>query len=258
MMARTAALLDQLITKYECRLGVAGLNMKPQSLIVSDSSCAQVKVDDNIKLEALSTGNNEAKAIEEVKIIEEVKEPAPITEAKHEEEVVDLSKAPYELFSQIDIRVGNIVECWKHPSSSYLYCERIDLAEGKPREIGSGLQESIPIEEMIGKILVMANLKPRKLGGFNSNGMVMALHTETGLALVRPGDVEIGERVGLEGILQPGKSAMLPLLNPKKKVLEKSISFFATDSEGYACFGLKRLLTSAGYIQTNFSNARIS
>jgi tRNA-binding EMAP/Myf-like protein len=41
------------------------------------------------------------------------------------------------------------------------------------REIASGLQEYIPIEQMKGKVIVFANLKPRSLGGFNSNGMVI-------------------------------------------------------------------------------------
>jgi len=41
------------------------------------------------------------------------------------------------------------------------------------RHIASGLQECISIENMKGKAIVMANLKPRMLGGFESNGMVV-------------------------------------------------------------------------------------
>lgn len=41
------------------------------------------------------------------------------------------------------------------------------------REIASGLQKFVPLDQMKGKVLVMANLKPRPLAGFNSNGMVV-------------------------------------------------------------------------------------
>jgi hypothetical protein len=51
---------------------------------------------------------------------------------------------------------------------------------------------------------------------------------------------------------------MLALLNPKKKVLEKTIGFFCTDAEGFACFGEKRLVTSKGFISTGHAHARIS
>ena len=64
------------------------------------------------------------------------------------------------------------MECWKHPESEKLYCEKIDVC-GEIREIASGLQQLVPIEEMSGKVVVMANLKPRPLGGFMSNGMLV-------------------------------------------------------------------------------------
>lgn len=41
------------------------------------------------------------------------------------------------------------------------------------REIASGLQKFVPLEQMKGKVIVMANLKPRPLAGFMSNGMVV-------------------------------------------------------------------------------------
>ena len=41
------------------------------------------------------------------------------------------------------------------------------------REIASGLQEHVPIQNMKGKVIVMANLKPKPVGGFVSNGMVV-------------------------------------------------------------------------------------
>lgn len=60
----------------------------------------------------------------------------------------------------------------QHPDSENLYCEKINIGK-EVREIASGLQKYVPHENMKGKVLVMANLKPRPLAGFNSNGMVV-------------------------------------------------------------------------------------
>jgi aminoacyl tRNA synthase complex-interacting multifunctional protein 1 len=272
MMARTAALLDQLIVKLENRLGVTELSKAYKPDLIPDykdlpreiNNPALVQSEPEIKSE-------ETKSIEAHKDIPDDSPAAPQSEPEkkleenkraqdsHEDlPQADLNKAPYELFPLIDIRVGKIVECWKNPTSDKLYCEKIDIGEEKLREIASGLQPSVPIEDMAGAVCVMTNLKPRKIGGFNSCGMVMALHTLSGFELLRPGQVEPGERIGLEGVLQPGKTPFLAVLNPKKKVLENSISYFNTDSEGFACFGVKRLLTSAGYIHTAHPNSKIS
>ena len=251
MMSRTIDLLDQVIQKLENRLGVS----EPKTGPFPDL----VKIE-NSDHKVLEKPVIEEKHPEEPVSVKQEESKVPIVKDTHkDEETVDLSLAPYDLFPQLDIRVGNIVECTRHPTSDNLYCEKIDLGEPKLRDIGSGLQQSIPIEEMAGNVCVMANLKPRKLGGFNSCGMVMAIHNHSGFALLRPGaQLEAGERLGLEGVIQPGKSEFLPVLNPKKKVLEKTIQYFATDAEGFACFGLKKLLTSAGYIKTNFQNSKIS
>lgn len=69
-------------------------------------------------------------------------------------------------FAKLDLRVGTITECWKHPESEKLYCEKIDIG-GEIREIGSGLQQFVPISDMSGLVVVLVNLKPRKLGGID-------------------------------------------------------------------------------------------
>lgn len=59
---------------------------------------------------------------------------------------------------------------------------------GSVREIASGLQQQVPIDEMKGPVIVMVNLKPRPLGGFMSNGMVVcasnADHSQ--IVLIKP------------------------------------------------------------------------
>ena len=74
--------------------------------------------------------------------------------------------------SEIELKVGFIVEAWVHPTADKLYCEKIDLGEAAgPREIASGLREHIKLEDMQGRrVVVVTNLKPRPLAGFTSNG----------------------------------------------------------------------------------------
>jgi len=76
--------------------------------------------------------------------------------------------------SKLDIKVGKITKVWRHPDSTKLYCEEIDIGEDQPRSIASGLQEYVPIENMENAmVVVLANLKARKLAGFSSHGMVL-------------------------------------------------------------------------------------
>jgi tRNA-binding EMAP/Myf-like protein len=69
-----------------------------------------------------------------------------------------------------------------HPSADRLYCESIDLGEpAGPREIASGLREHFPLEAMQNRrVVVAANLKPRPLAGFMSNGMVLCATSAEG------------------------------------------------------------------------------
>lgn len=78
---------------------------------------------------------------------------------------------------------------------------------------------------MTGKVIIMANLKPRPLAGFLSNGMVVCASTpdHTAVELLIP-EGENGERLFLEGheeLFTQGD--IQPILNPKKKVLEKCV-----------------------------------
>lgn len=76
--------------------------------------------------------------------------------------------------SRLDIRVGKIVEVTKHPDADALYVEKIDLGEPTPRTIVSGLVNFIPIDQMQDRmVVVLCNLKPAKMRGVESQGMVL-------------------------------------------------------------------------------------
>lgn len=108
-------------------------------------------------------------------------------------------------FNNCDLRVGKIVECEICPNSDKLYIEQVDLGEGSLREIGSGLREFVPLEEMTREgtlVVVFANLKPRKLAHIQSQGMVLCASNadHTICEVMRPpAGAKVGERLFIEG-----------------------------------------------------------
>ena len=107
--------------------------------------------------------------------------------------------------------------------------------------------------------MVFANLKARKLADFMSNGMVVANSDKdrSQIKLVVPKG-KVGERIFLEGFKEKFTQDKLPVVNPKKKILEKCIDKFTTDAEGYALWNGHKLATSEGLIQCPIANGLLS
>src|SRR5207237_2793808 len=78
-------------------------------------------------------------------------------------------------FAKMDLRAGKIIACEKVPKKDKLLKLSIDLGEGAPRTIVSGVAQSYTPEELIGKVVaVVANLPPRDFGkGLVSHGRVL-------------------------------------------------------------------------------------
>jgi methionyl-tRNA synthetase len=78
-------------------------------------------------------------------------------------------------FAKVDLRVGQVLTAERVPKSDKLLLMSIDIGEEKPRQILAGIAEYYEADKMIGrKVVVVANLKPRKLRGYESQGMVVA------------------------------------------------------------------------------------
>ncbi|HEY0003574.1 MAG TPA: methionine--tRNA ligase [Pyrinomonadaceae bacterium] len=78
-------------------------------------------------------------------------------------------------FTKVELRVGEILTAERVPKSDKLLRFTIDLGEQEPRQVLAGIAEHYEPEKMIGrKVVVVANLKPRKLRGFESQGMILA------------------------------------------------------------------------------------
>jgi methionyl-tRNA synthetase len=78
-------------------------------------------------------------------------------------------------FAKVDLRVGQVLSAERIPKADKLLLLKIDLAEEQPRQVLAGIAQYYEPEKLIGrKIVVVANLKPRKLRGLESQGMVVA------------------------------------------------------------------------------------
>lgn len=89
----------------------------------------------------------------------------------------------YEEFSKVDLRVGKILAAEAVPKSNKLVKLTVDI--GEERTIVAGIGKDYKPEELIGRsIAVVANLKPAKLMGVESRGMLLATDAETGLTLL--------------------------------------------------------------------------
>ena len=90
-------------------------------------------------------------------------------------------------FFQTTLKIGTIVEAEEVPKSAKLLKLQVDLGEGRNRQILAGIKEYYSAEELVGtQACVVANLKPAKLMGMLSEGMLMAAKDENGLSLLRP------------------------------------------------------------------------
>lgn len=136
----------------------------------------------------------------------------------------------------MDFRVGRITEVEINPTSEKLYNEKVDIGNGEIRTIASGLQKFIPIEGMQDQlVVVLCNLKAKKLAGYNSHGMVLCAETpdKSQVELLRPPE---GSQPG-DIITFPGFERNPPeALNPKKNPWDTVMPKLRIDENGVACY----------------------
>ncbi len=100
-------------------------------------------------------------------------------------------------FQKLDLRVGTVLSCEKHPKADKLLVFKLDLGEAEPRQVLSGIAEHFKPEELIGtQVCVVSNLAPRTIRGMVSQGMILTSEDETGLGLLRPArNMAAGSRI---------------------------------------------------------------
>ena len=111
---------------------------------------------------------------------------------------VDTPTIAIDDFVKVDLRVGQVLSAERVKGSDKLLHMKIDIGEAQPRTIVGGIAEVYSPEQMVGrKVVIVANLAPRKLKGIESQGMVVAASLEGGKPVLAGflEDIPVGARL---------------------------------------------------------------
>ncbi|MDD7220074.1 MAG: methionine--tRNA ligase, partial [Clostridia bacterium] len=127
--------------------------------------------------------------MEKVEKLHPPKEEAPVQEEK-KEDAIDLEAKPeitFDDFEKLQFQVGEIIACEEVKKSRKLLCSQVKIGN-QVRQIVSGIKAHYSAEEMVGKkVMVVTNLKPAKLAGIVSEGMILCAEDAQGnLSLMVP------------------------------------------------------------------------
>lgn len=140
----------------------AGTKLKPAEILFE-------RIDVNAKMKQIESADTAAKA---------AAKPPETTEEEQREEI------SIDDFAKVELRTGEIISAEKHPDADKLYVLQISLG-GEQRQIVSGIAKYFTIDELIGKrVVVVANLKPAKLRGVMSYGMILMAEDKDGLRFI--------------------------------------------------------------------------
>lgn len=167
--------------------------------------------------------------------------------------------------------VGLITEVGLHPDADGLYLEKMECGEAEPRQVISGLVKHVPIEQMKNrKVVMIANLKPAKMRGITSYGMVLCAKTgEKGsekVELIRvPDCAQPGDIITTDDFLGDKWCEPDAQMNPKKKIFEQVAPELMTNGTNVACYRGKPLLvkgkeeqTRGKFVSDSIANAPMS
>ena len=156
------------------------------------------------KIEAVFPRLDKAEAIQKMSELEEqvVKEQAALMGKRPEPAAAAPAPTDGQIsiddFARVDLRVGLVKSAERVKRADKLLHMMVDIGEPEPRSIVAGIAQAYTPEQMVGrKVVIVANLQPRKLRGIESNGMIVAASLENG-APVLAGfleDVPVGARL---------------------------------------------------------------
>ena len=138
--------------------------------------------------------------VEAMRAAEAEKENAGKPEKEKEESGMDVEKKPeitYDDFAKLQFQIGEVVKCEEVPKSKKLLCFQVKIGS-ETRQIISGIKAWYKPEEMVGKkLMVVTNLKPAKLAGMISEGMILSAEDDEGnLAVMTPEkDIKAGAEI---------------------------------------------------------------
>jgi methionyl-tRNA synthetase len=152
------------------------------STVLSDPTPLFVRIDPDKLYKEIE--EMQKKSAEDAKTIEQVSDTEPIA-----------PEISIDDFAKSDIRVGEVIACEKVKKSKKLL--KFTIADGiGERTIVSGIAQYYKPEELVGKkILFVANLKPVKLCGVESQGMILSAEKGDSLTLITLGDIDSGSKI---------------------------------------------------------------
>jgi methionyl-tRNA synthetase len=132
----------------------------------------------------------EQEAARQAALVGKTPAPAPAAEEKPKITIDD--------FAKVEMRVGLLLEAEPVKGADKLLKLKVDIGEPEPRTLVAGIAESYKPEQLIGrKVVIVANLEPRKLRGIQSNGMIVAASVEGGKPVLAGflEDIPVGARL---------------------------------------------------------------
>ena len=181
-----------LLNLYEA-LRLCAVLISPFMPVTSEKICEQLGCELKISEWGAGSGNKINKGEILFPRIDLKKETQKMSESQAVQEPEQSSQITIEDFAKIEMRVGQITGCEEIPRSKKLYKLTVDLGS-EVRTVCSGIKEYFKPEDLTGKkIILVCNLKPVKLCGVDSNGMILAasVKSEGKLTLLTPLDENI-------------------------------------------------------------------
>jgi len=111
---------------------------------------------------------------------------------------VEKNHISFEDFKKVEIKIGKILSAEKVPETDKLLKLSVEMGEGEPRTIVSGISQHFEdLEKLVGTTCAFAtNIEPRKIRGIESNGMILAVSDEEGnFSLLKSEGVKAGVAV---------------------------------------------------------------
>jgi len=128
--------------------------------------------------------------LEQAEPVDQKVAPKPETkkaEAKKDTKEEGVALIGIDQFFQTSLKVGTVVKAEEVPKSKKLLLLQVDVGEEKPRQVVAGIKEWYSADDMLNtQVCVVANLKPAKLMGLVSEGMLLAAKDSDGLCMIRP------------------------------------------------------------------------
>ena len=179
-------ILEQIGAEYKDFESLEKFGMTKSGTKVGDAVPLFARIDEKKMLEEIEKEVNEAKK----KAEKEAKE------AKKSEKDDENAEITIDDFAKVKLKVGEVIECKRVEGADKLLVSQIKIGD-EVRQIVSGIAKYYSPEEMVGKkVVVVTNLKPVKLRGVLSSGMILAASDKDGLSLITPDkDIESGFEV---------------------------------------------------------------